>query len=452
MPQQPQQLLLQRPETLASPAPMAAPGSLTLADLEAMAFGGNPTLPQAGAAIEQQRGVWQQSGLYPNPQMGYLRGDASRADQSRTNGMFVSQEFVTAHKRQLARAVEAQEIGRLTWEQEAQRMRVRNDLHIRYFEVIAAQQAIAQATALLGVAEEGVRVAEDFQRANLGAKIDVLQSRIQRNVVRASLADAQFRYQAAWVQLTTIVGQPGLAPIHVEGSLEGPLPQLEWNECLNRLMASSPQLRAAEMRLSHAQAELRRERAAPIPNVTLQTVTEYDKTNDSTNISTLVALPVPLFNRNQGNIYHAGADIREAQAEIERVRLVLRDTLADSFRRYQAARNSVEQLRAEILPDAAENLDLTARGYRAGEFDFARVLSARQTYFQSNLAYIESLAELRKLAVEIDGLQLTGGLNPASLGAAIQSGGGFRQQGLLNQLQDSATKPLLPPAVQGATP
>jgi hypothetical protein len=92
------------PEPVGPPPAAAAVGAdLTLADLEAMAFGDNPTLPQAAAAIDQERGVWQQAGLYPNPQIGYLRTDASRADQSRTDGMFLSQEIVTAHKRQLAR-------------------------------------------------------------------------------------------------------------------------------------------------------------------------------------------------------------------------------------------------------------------------------------------------------------------------------------------------------------
>lgn len=384
--------------------------------------------------------------------IGHLNKTPSRADQSRTDGLFVSQEIVTAHKRQLARAVEAREVDRLGWEQEAQRMRVRNDLRIRYFEVLGAQQAILLGEELLRVAEEGVRVAEDFQRLNLGARIDVLQARIQRNVVRASLADARFRHRAAWEQLSTIIGRPGLPAARVLGDLDGPLPAFDWDASLARLIGASPQLRTAEVRLSHARAELRREQAQPIPNVTVQTVTEFDKTTGSTNVSTLLALPVPVYNRNQGNIFHASADIREAQAEIERVRLVLRDTLAESFRRYEVARNSVEQLRAEILSDAKENLELTTAGYKAGEFDFARVLAARQTYFQSNLSYIESLAELRKIVVEIEGLQLTGGLNPATLGTAIQTQGGFRQQGLLNQLQDSATKPVLPPAVQAASP
>ena len=51
---------------------------------------------------------------------------------------------------------------------------------------------------------------------------------------------------------------------------------------------------------------------------------------------------------------------------------------------------------------------------------------------------------------EIDGLMLTGGLNPATIGAALQSQPGMtnRQQRLLNQVQEGASKQILPPALQ----
>ena len=39
--------------------------ALTLADLEGIALANNPTLAQASAAIEQERGMWEQAGLYP---------------------------------------------------------------------------------------------------------------------------------------------------------------------------------------------------------------------------------------------------------------------------------------------------------------------------------------------------------------------------------------------------
>lgn len=47
----------------------------------------------------------------------------------------------------------------------------------------------------------------------------------------------------------------------------------------------------------------------------------------------------------------------------------------------------------------------------------------------------------------MNGLLLTGALNPAELGTALL-GTGLRQQGLLNQIQENSTKPVLPPAIQ----
>ena len=426
---------------------------LSLADLQAIALLWNPTLAQASAAIAQERGFWIQAGLYPNPQAGYLRTDSSQAGQTQSSGAFISQEFVTAGKRQLSQAVEAQEIRRLTWEQRAQVMRVVNDLEVRYLEVLGSQRAIAVSQDLVRAAEEGLRATEEMLRVKQAARADLLQARLQRDAVRQGLQDARYRYEAAWRQLVTIIGRPDMVPVELQGELDGVIPPLDFDERLSQLLATSPQLRSAEAELAHAQAELAREKAARIPNVTLQTVTEYDRTSQSTNLSTLIAAPIPLFNRNQGNIFHAEADIRAATAELQRVRLVLRDQLADSARRYQTARSQVERLEKSMLRDAKENLDLTMEGYKQGEFDLLRVLAARQTYSQANLTYIESVIEARKVLVEINGLQLTGGLNPATLGAAIQTGpGGTRQRGLLNQMQDTNTQQLLPATIQATGP
>jgi len=165
----------------------------------------------------------------------------------------------------------------------------------------------------------------------------------------------------------------------------------------------------------------------------------------------LVALPFPIYNRNQGNIDKAAADVRADQADIVRAQLVLRDQLADSFRRFKTSRMQAEKLKDAILPAVEENLKLTTTAYKGGEVSFRDVLSAQEAFAQSRIAHIEAVTEAQKVAVEIAGLQLTGGLNPAAIGSAIQtqSGGGQRQRALLQEVQDRATKQLLPAAQIG---
>ena len=243
-----------------------------------------------------------------------------------------------------------------------------------------------------------------------------------------------------------------MSPTPLAGDLAGEIPPLDLEMCWQELLARSPQLRSSESELDHGWATYREARAQAIPNVTLQTVAEYDRATQATTVSTLVALPLPLYNRNQGNIDKASADIRADQAEICRVQLVLRDQLADSFRRYRTSLRQTERLKQTIVPSAEENWLLTKQLYTAGETAFVPVLVAQQTYFESQLAYVEALTELHKVVTEINGLQLTGGLNPAAIGSAIQNqpgGSSQRQRALLNEVQDRAAKQLLPAAQIG---
>ena len=431
---------------------MSAVREMSLADLETLALLNNPTLAQAQAAIEVEQGSYRQAGLYPNPQIGYLNGTASNAAVKQSNGVFLSQEFVTAHKLGLDQQASSQEVKRLQWDQEAQCMRVLNDLKIRYYEVLGAQEAMAVAQRLVKIAEESQRAAERLLAAKQGTRIDVLQAKVQLETVRLNLDDAEYRHAAAWEQLATIIGTPPMNPVPLAGNLAGEIPQLDLETCWQELLARSPQLRSTESELDHGWAVYQLARAQAVPNVTVQSVVEYDKATQSTTASTLVALPLPLYNRNQGNIDKALADVRTDQAEISRVRLVLRDQLADSFRRYKTSLRQTERLKQAILPSAEETLALATQLHTAGESAFTPVLIAQQSYFESQVAYVEALTELHKVVTEINGLQLTGGLNPAAIGSAIQTqpgGSAQRQRALLNEVQNRAAKQLLPAAQIG---
>ena len=420
---------------------------ITLAELEKIASQSNPTLQQAVAAVDQVRGNMQQAGLYPNPQAGYLRTDSGQAGQARSSGVFFGQEIVTAKKRQKAQAVFAEDVNRLSWQYQAQAQRVINDVRIRYYDALGAEQSAKVARRLVTIAEDGLATTEKLHKAGQATKADVLQARIQMKSVRLTLREAEIRHRTAWKQLTHVIGTPELVLTSIEGVVDGDVPQRDFDTAYGELLAGSPQLRAAEVRVSHARAELVNEKAQVVPNVTVQVVAERDHINQFSSVNTFLSMPIPVFNRNQGNIFHAEADTREACQEVERTRLALRDSLADAFQRYDTARTQVETLRDEILPDAKESLDVTIAGYKSGEISILQVMAARQTYFQNSLAYIQAWTEVRKVVTEIDGLLLTGALNPAELGTALQ-GTGLRQSGLLNQLRENSTKTILPAAIQ----
>jgi len=79
------------PTTVPSQEQATTQSGLTLAELEQIALNNNPTLAQAAAEIRAAAGRKLQSGLYPNPTVGYqgeqIRGGTQRGGEQ---GFFVS--------------------------------------------------------------------------------------------------------------------------------------------------------------------------------------------------------------------------------------------------------------------------------------------------------------------------------------------------------------------------
>jgi cobalt-zinc-cadmium efflux system outer membrane protein len=106
--------------------PDARPGvtSLTIADLEEMALCHNPTMAQAARYVAALEGKHVQSGLHPNPTVGYLGEEMGDEGSAGQQGMFIEQRLVTGGKLSLNRAVVSHEIQRAQQSLEMQRLRV----------------------------------------------------------------------------------------------------------------------------------------------------------------------------------------------------------------------------------------------------------------------------------------------------------------------------------------
>ncbi len=398
-------------------APAAQPlGELNLEGLVELALSNNPTLQQYSARIEVQRGHWVQAGLYPNPNVGYNGtqiGDSGKAGQQ---GMYFEQPFVAPQKLSLSRATASQDVRRAEQLYAAQRQRVINDVSLRYFDVLYAQRATEVTRELLRIGEEGQKAAEDLFRGEQVSRIDVLQARVEVHAARINLRKAENRHQAAWQSLMAVTGTPQYCLSAVAGDLARDVPVLEFQGTLERILAVSPELGAARAGLDRARFALARARVEPYPNADLQYMPQHDNTTTD-NIHTVQAyLSVPLFNRNQGNIVAAQAQIAAAQGDIERLTLELRNRLAIAFERYANSQQQVEQYAHAILPDAQESLKLVREAYSGGQIGYLQLLTSQRTYFQSNLAYLEALRELRQSVAVIDGLLLVDSLqNPPTM-------------------------------------
>jgi cobalt-zinc-cadmium efflux system outer membrane protein len=120
-----------------------------------------------------------------------------------------------------------------------------------------------------------------------------------------------------------------------------------------------------------------------------------------------VMMAVPLFDRNQGNIRSARADIASSRADLRTIEIDLATQTAQAIATYRTAQRLVEWYEQYILPKARETVQLTQTLYARGEVTFLSLLQAQRILTETELAFVEAQADRWTGAVTIaDLLQL----------------------------------------------
>ncbi len=395
--------------------------TLRLQDLERMALENNPTIAQAQAAIRAAEGRKIQAGLYPNPILGYMGEELSFRAPSRTSEhlLFLEQSIVTGGKLKKSRDIFLQAQTQAEAEQEAQRLRVLNTVRILYYEVLGVQQLVELREELSKIAAEAVDISEQLYNVGAADRPDVLEAEIESELAELDLRAARYNLEQVWQILGTVVGDPSLGQARLEGDLEAKLPMLDRGTLLATLLHESPEIKRAEAGVQRAEAILRRAQAEPIPDLILRGGLGYnyeqlDALGGSTGMEGFieVGVKIPIFDRNQGNIATAQAEIDRAGREVRRLELSLRARLASAFTRYSISRDTVERYRSRILPQAQQAYDLYLGKFRQMAAAYPQVLIAQRTLSQVRTDYVGALVELWQNVVQMRGLLLSGGLNP----------------------------------------
>ena len=385
----------------------------TLQSLEQLALTRNPAIQQASAAAADAAGIRLQVGLRPNPTIGYSGDEIGNEGGGGQQGAFVSQTFVRGNKLEWNRRVIGHDVNAMNWLIATQRQRILTDTRLAFYEALTAQKRLQLAREFRVVASRGVSISQELVEAQVGARPDVLQSEIQLSEVDLTVQEAEFQYLAARNALAALAGVPDLGQQPLVGEFEIAGNPRELDATYSQIATTSPLLAAAQARVDRARANIQRQQVQPLPNITGQFGVAYDTRNGSELANVQVSLPVPIHNKNQGNIRAAQAEYCVAIENVERLRANIRLELARVMRDYQIAAATVQRYEQSILPKAEETLALIQEAQAAGEFDFLRVLTARRAYFDANLRYATALGELAQANARIDGLLLSGGLSEA---------------------------------------
>lgn len=387
----------------------ASSSPLGLETLISRAEGANPAIAAAEARVRALHGEWLQSGLPPNPSVGYVGSEMGNEGHAGQQGAYAGQEFVTAGKLARQRAVVAAEIERAQLHLTATRMRVTTDTRIAYYRALAAERRVVLATELVEIGDSVARTSSELFQVGEIPRSTVLQSEVELQNAQLALRTAHNARLAAWRQLGALIGDPEIAPSPLEDVLDSSPPTAEWQPLLARIASESPEIQACLADVARARRVLARECVEPIPNIETQATLQYDYSTYDTIAGVQIGMALPLWNRNQGGIRRAQAELTEANRHVDRVTLDLIARLGEAFQSYADAQARTSTYHDEILPRAQQTLDLVQQGYPS-EVGYLELMTAQRVYSQANLAYIDALGELWEGWARIDGLLLEGSL------------------------------------------
>jgi outer membrane protein, heavy metal efflux system len=409
---------------------VAARTPMRLADFETLADASNPTLKQANALVRRSQEQARQAGLYPNPSVGYqgeqIRGGSYGGGEQ---GGFVQQTVVLGGKLGLRRNIYNQQKRSDQFGVEEQTYRVHGDVQQAFYDALTAQATVQLRQQLLGVSLDAVETVHQLANVGQADAPDILQTEVEAEQAKVDYVTAQRQYLQAFLTLAALAGKADLPVSPLQGELEK-TPELNAEQIADSIVADSPTVKRAQQEAAVAQARLKDAKRESVPDLQLRAGEQYNGERVSENPAKATGaqsfasagINIPLWNRNQGNIGAAKAEIERAEQDVTRAQLSLRQQVAPLAQSYLSARFEADRYKTQLIPRAARAYELYLKKYQSMAQAYPQVLVSQRTLFQLQISYLMALHDVWRSAIALENYTLTGGLdNPTSGGSSTTS-------------------------------
>jgi cobalt-zinc-cadmium efflux system outer membrane protein len=111
---------------------------------------------------------------------------------------------------------------------------------------------------------------------------------------------------------------------------------------------------------------------------------------------------IPIFNRNQGRIARAKAELQQAALNYVAIRQRIDLDLTESFARYEMAWQSYQLWHTNVLPPLEQAVKLSGNSYQTGDVSYLPVLEATRQMLDAQVRQAEVEAELRKAVSQLN--------------------------------------------------
>lgn len=168
--------------------------------------------------------------------------------------------------------------------------------------------------------------------------------------------------------------------------------------------AARPDVLAAETDLRAAKQNLKLQKAMRIPDPTFSVGYEHEPPGGGPPVDTVnlgVSFPLPIWNRNRGNISAAQAALDQSSFALEKIRAQAASDLSDAETAYREASKRLQRYREQIRPQSAAARASVAYKYEKGGATLVDLLEAERTDNDVRIATAQALADTAGAAASL---------------------------------------------------
>ena len=377
----------------------ATPLSLTKA-IE-LALEGSPEVAAATRQWEATEGQVLQGRARPNPELAYSLEDAR--PRTRRQSWQLNLPVELGGKR--AARTKAAEKSREQAQAQLNELKaaLRANVAAAYFDVLTAQERLVLAKDSVALAKSSTDTVAKRVAAGKVSPVEESKARVAEAGIRVELAQAASEQRNALSRLFALLGKIEAPFTVLEGKAENlpPVPKLA---DLQSLISSSPAVVLARIEVDRRKALTDLEQSKRVPDITVSAGIQRSNETQRNILLFGVSVPLPVFDRNQGNLLEALKLEDKARDELQGATVRLHSEVAQAQERLSTIAAEVQSLRQDVLPGAKSAYDAATIGFENGKFNFLEVLDAQRTYFTAKSQYLKALGEAHRAAADVDRL------------------------------------------------
>jgi cobalt-zinc-cadmium efflux system outer membrane protein len=372
-------------------------------ELANAALTSNRELQAARELLQQAEARLTQARLHPNPTLD-LNGATDAVftgEGDNTLSLMVSQQLELGGKR--AKRINVAEVSiDLAKAQIANSEReLRGRMRSLFVEAKSASSRLDMLDRVEKLNQQTVTVMDVRLHSGDASRLDSQLLLAQTNQTRAQRLAAQNQLLATLIQLQTLAGITPGDPLSLRQDGVAEFAGSE-QAAIAQALESRPDLQAAQLREAMEEAGITLARAQVIPNasvsvgygresIPIATLGSPKLTFERENVLQFgVSVALPFFNRERGNIAEAASRRSQARLEREALEMDIRREVVLAYRRYQAARQSVDVLQSGVLKPNQDSSQIVQLAYRLGELRLLDVINQERMVVDAESSYIDA--------------------------------------------------------------